>query len=293
MNQDDGTYGVQGGPQDQDSTGRQQDLVRWNHGAVENPGGPSFPMGSEGGPLKPQKPPIPVRHNTLKIMLGAIAALLVISGALAFVAFGSHKTPVTVVTAASSSPVVETTAADPGLSPSPSLEVSDPPSDTADPFSTDTSISDSASDAVPSDTTVPSGSFSPVFGVQSLGGPVDGSVETGEDVHISNVDYPDSIGMYCPTSNLLDWNVAGFATFTAEFGIPDDARSATAITNTMTFTDQNGQRLGVAKTSIGQPAHVQFALKGATRLIVSCDRQGSNDSVNNVVALGNASVSTS
>jgi len=163
------------------------------------------------------------------------------------------------------------------------------------PSSTSATVGASGSDDPSAGAGLGGGTFAPPFGTQYLDYPADsvGAVSSKTDVTISNVDYPDNTELYCPTTGLDDWNVAGYATFTATFGIPDDAQYATGITDTMTFTDQNGKALGTATTTIGQPAKVTFPLTGVVRLVMSCARQGSNASNNNLVALGNASVSTS
>lgn len=274
-NDNGGAYGQQG-------DGEQHEIVPWEYGTVDTPVPQTqLPVGPE--LPKQQKPPMLVQRRTMSVMMGLIVVLLLVVGGLAFAVLGSSKSSAAAPSAVgiTSPPAVASTDALP--SPSPSLDVSVSPSDT---LATDTSTAD------PTDTSSPSAGFSAPLGSQPLGSPVDGEVDTGNDEHISNVDYPDSIRFYCPTSGLLDWNVAGFTTFTAVFGIPDDAQSATAIINTMTFSDQNGHQLAMAKTALGQPAQIQFALKGATRLIMSCDRQGSNDSVNNFVTLGNPLLSS-
>ena len=112
-------------------------------------------------------------------------------------------------------------------------------------------------------------------------------------MRISNVDYASGATFYCPTNGLIDWNVAGYSTFSTEFGIPDNAPYATGVTDTATFTDQNGRTLKVVTTSIGQPVAVSFSVSGVERLIMTCSRQGSNASANNQAAFGNALLSTS
>lgn len=288
-NDDDDAYDPQGGRKSPDTAGGQREIIPWQHGSVDTPlSQPRYPTGREA-----PKPPIPVQRRTLSIMMGTIVALLLVVGGLAFAALSSSNAPAAAAPSVSSPSPSTMGTTDAAANASPSPEVSVSPSgtfatDTSTPGSTNPSVTDS-----PSDTAGPSGSFSPPFGSQPLGDTVDGSVYTRQDEHISNVDYPDSVGLYCPTSRLIDWNVAGFATFTAVFGIPDDARSATGIINTVTFSDQNGHQLGVAKTALGQPTQIRFALKGAARLVMSCDRQGSNDSTNNFVALGNPVLSVS
>ncbi|HEU5354990.1 MAG TPA: hypothetical protein VFU65_11035 [Actinocrinis sp.] len=261
----------------------QHEIVPWEHSAVGRTVTPQpVPVGKA-----PPKPPIPVQRKTLMTMLTIIVVLLVVAGGLVFMELGSNKAPVAAVVVSTASTSAATTAPTDTVSLSPSPELSASPSD-----SPSASASDSASVSA-SDTGSSTGTFGPVFGSQPLGAPVDGDIYTQRDVHISNVDYPNSVAFYCPTSGMTDWNVAGYATFIAVFGIPDDAQSATGITNGVTFSDQNGHQLGTAKASIGQPAQVRIALKGATRLLMTCDRQGSNNSTNNYVALGNASLSTS
>lgn len=258
------------------------------HAGIDVPVPPT-PLPVPAGP-----PPIPVRRSILLTLLTILIVLLVAVGALIAVVLG-HSNKALATTTSTSSPTSTTASAIDSSSAS-----SDPsagstagagssPSDGAS-----AGPSPSADSASPSTDVTPSESFSPPFGTQYLTGPVDGSgVGTNVDVKLSSVDYPNSVNFYCPTNGLLDWDVAGYSTFTTTFGIPDDAPYAAGITNTITFTNENGKTLGSATTTVGQPAKVSFALNGAVRLVITCTRQGSNDSADNVVALGNAEVSTS
>ena len=151
--------------------------------------------------------------------------------------------------------------------------------------------SSASASAQSTDSSQPSTAFSPINGTVYLPAPVDGSVDTKIDVVISNTDYPYSTRFNCPNQSAVDWNVAGYSTFTTTVGIPDSAQNATGVTITMTFADQNGKVLSVSKTSIGQPATVRVPLAGVERLTMSCNRQPNNSY--NYVALGNASLSGS
>ena len=249
------------------------------------------------------RPPVGVvvRRRRLALLYGLIALLLVVLGGMAYAMISNnHKQLVAVDSTTSATPSAQASPADSGSDASD--DASSSASASGDPAASDsaspgTSASDSSS-ATSTDTSTaddPSSAFTPPYGTEYLPSPVDGAddVSTQEDVHISDIDYANSSTFYCPTSGLIDWNVAGYSTFTAEYGIPDDAQAATGITNTITFTDQTGKTLDVQTTSIGQPVKISFSVSGVDRLIMSCARQGSNNSTNNVVALGNASLSTS
>ncbi|HEV2634029.1 MAG TPA: hypothetical protein VGX23_02710 [Actinocrinis sp.] len=241
-------------------------------------------------------PPVLVKRRTLSVLLCLLLVLALAVVGLLYTTL--NKGTKTLVVAGATSPSASPT----------DTAASDPSTPTAGPSSggspgTAPTNTAATADASPAATGTDGGalvvgpggsSFAPPFGTQYLGEPIDaaGGVDTKTDVTISNVDYPDSTEFYCPTTGLDDWNVAGYSSFTATFGIPDDAQYATGITNTVTFSDQNGKTLGTATTSIGQPAKVSFPLTGVVRLIVNCARQGSNASSDNMVALGNASVST-
>jgi len=247
------------------------------------------------------RPPVGVvvRRRRLALLYGLIALLLVVLGGMAYAMISNnHKQLVAVDSTTSATPSAQASPADTGSDAtddaSSSASASGDPA-TSGSASPGTSASDggSATSTDPSSSDDPSSAFTPPFGTEYLPAPVDGDVYTQQDVHISDIDYANSSSFYCPTSGLIDWNVAGYSTFTAQYGIPDDAQYATGITNTITFTDQNGKTLDVQTTSIGQPVKLSFSVSGVDRLIMSCARQGSNNSANNLVALGNASLSTS
>ena len=245
-----------------------------------------------------------VRRRKLALLYGMIALLLVIVVGLAYAMMSNqHKQLVAVSSTDSATASSQPSATDTGSGgaddPSSSASASGDPgtSNSASPGASGSA----GSSASPTDTSGAAeaanatAGFTPPFGTEYLPAPVDGgdNVTNGQDVHISDVDYANSTTFYCPTSGLIDWNVAGYDTFSAEYGIPDDAQAATGVTNTITFTDQNGKTLDVATASIGQPLKISFSVSGVERLVISCARQGSNDSANNLVALGNALLTTS
>ena len=232
--------------------------------------------------LQAARPPMDIvliQRRRMALLYGLTALLLVVVGTLAFglISDQSHELLAAQPTSTAASSV------------QPSATYSGPASVGAI-VSDDSSVTSTDATAV----SEPSSGFTPPFGTEYLPSPVDGdgNVSVQEDVHISDIDYANSTTFYCPTSGLIDWNVAGYGTFSAQYGIPDNAQDATGVTNKITFTDQNGRTLDVATTSIGQPVKISFSVSGVDRLVMSCARQGSNDSTNNLVALGNAQLST-
>lgn len=257
-----------------------------------------IPSGQPNLPV-PRPLGIVVRKRRLALLYLMIALLLVVIGGMAYALIANRSTTVAAASStgspsASSQASATETATDATDGPSPGGSASGGPgasgSATAGPSDGGTASSADALGPAAQGT-----GFTPPFGTEFLPAPVDGdaNVDPGQDVHISDVDYANSVTLYCPTNGLIDWNVAGYHTFSAEFGVPDNAQSATGVTNTVTFTDQNGKALGSATTSIGQPKKLTFSVTGVDRLIMSCARQGANNSANNQVTLGNALLSTS
>jgi len=242
-------------------------------------------------PLEPVPPKtIAVRPKVARAMLLALFLLVVLVAALLYVVLKpTDKT----APAAAGSPSPTSASASASASASPSAVALPSPSG-ADSASASADATSSAS-GQSTDSAAPGTSFTPINGTVPLGSPVDNGdgVSSNVDVSISNVDYPNSVTLNCANSATTDWDVAGYASFTATLGIPDTARGATGSTITMTFANENGQTLAVAKTSIGQPANVRIALTGVHRLAISCTRQSSNGYGYNQVALGNASFSGS
>jgi hypothetical protein len=225
---------------------------------------------------------------TLVVLLALVAGLLYTilkSPAKTAVVAATSSPSASVSASASASTAAATSSPSAGSVPSPSAGVGESGSAAAT----------SSASAPSTESSQPSASFSPINGTAYLPVPVDGGgyVDTKVDVVISNVDYPYSTRFYCPNQTAIDWNVAGYATFTANVGIPDNAPGATGSTVTMTFADQNGKVLSVSKTSIGQPSSIRVPLAGVDRLTMTCNRQANNGSYVNYVALGNASLSGS
>lgn len=257
-----------------------------------------IPSGGSRLPV-PRPMGVVVRRRKLALMYLVIFALVVVVAAMAYMMMTNKNNQLATVSSNSSrtasaeaSATSTGTGTDSSASPSSSgvAGASNSPGSSASGSASDGSSATSAGATV---TTGGGAGFTPPFGTEYLPAPVDGDVYTHVDVHIDNVDYPTSSSFYCPTSGLIDWNVAGYKTFTAEFGIPDDAQSATGVSNTVTFTDQNGKALGQSTTSLGQQTKISFSVAGVDRLIMSCARQGTNNSTNNLVALGNAMLATS
>jgi hypothetical protein len=128
----------------------------------------------------------------------------------------------------------------------------------------------------------------PPQGVTYLESPVDsdGDTSTGEDVQISGVDFPNSVIQGCPTGDVVDWDSAGYTTFTAMLGIGDDQGAATGETATVTFLNEDDGQLRQAKISLGHPERVDFSLQGAVRMKITCT-VAPNANVFSI-ALGNA-----
>jgi hypothetical protein len=252
-----------------------------------------------GGSRLPVRRPtgVVVRRRKLALMYLVIFALVVVVAAMAYVMVTNKSNQVAAVSSNSSrtaSAQDSATSTGTGTDSSPSSSgvagASNSPGSSASGSASDGSSATSTGGTAATDGGT---GFTPPFGTEYLPAPVDGDVYTHQDVHIGNVDYATSSSFYCPTSGLIDWNVAGYKTFTAEFGIPDDAQSATGVSNTVTFTDQNGKTLGQSTTSLGQQVKISLSVSGVDRLIMSCARQGTNNSTNNLVALGNALLATS
>jgi hypothetical protein len=239
-------------------------------------------------PLEPAPPrTIAVRPKVAQAMLLALFLLAVLVAALLYVLLKPGDKTTTAASTGSPSPTSASASVTPSAVALPSASGAESASASAD--------ASSSASGQSTDSAVPNSSFTPINGTAPLGAPVDNGAEvsTNVDVTISNVDYPNSVTLNCANSATTDWDVAGYASFTTTLGIPDTARGATGSTITMTFANENGQTLDVAKTSIGQPANVRIPLTGVHRLAISCTRQSSNGYGYNQVALGNASFSGS
>jgi hypothetical protein len=257
---------------------------------VIRPGEPLEPVQVEVRLPVPVSAPTPpgtmvVRRRTLLYLILILLVLLVL---LALLVYAKVIRP---QTASATASATSSASAGTSASPSPTAAATTPAPGASTPAGTPTA-SPAASGAAGSGAAVPpGGTFSPPNGSQDLGNPVDGGVNYPMDVAINAVDYPDSVTFGCSTSGLIDWNVAGFATFEAYVGIPDNAQNATGVTDELVFKDENGKTLDTVKTAIGQPQQVSFSIAGVDRLAVSCVQQGATSSNGNVVALGTASMS--
>jgi len=244
------------------------------------------------GPIEPAPPrKIAVSRTTARWVLLTLIVLLALVAALLYLLVKPASKAADAADSAKSTPTATAVAATASAAPSVSASPTTAPGG-ASPAASDGATAGPSASAQDLASSTPNPAFSPINGTLYLPAPVDGSVETKVDVLISNVDYPYSTRFYCPTNNsTLDWNVAGYSTFTTTLGIPDNAQGATGATLTMTFSDQNGKVLSVNKTAIGQPATIHIPITGVERLVVTCNRTANNGSGYNQVALGNAAVS--
>ncbi len=240
------------------------------------------------GPVEPAPPQkIAVSKTTARWVLLTLVVLLALVAALLYLVVKPATKPA--ADASNTKPTATAVAATASAAPSDSPSPTTAPGGASPAASGDATPSTSAQVSVSGS---PNPGFSPINGTVYLGTPIDGSsVDTKIDVQISGTDYPYSSRFYCPNSYPIDWNVAGYSTFTTTLGVPDNASGATGATITMTFSDQNGKVLSVNKTAIGQPATVHIPLSGVDRLVISCNRTANNGGGYNFVALGNAAVS--
>jgi hypothetical protein len=72
--------------------------------------------------------------------------------------------------------------------------------------------------------------------------------------------------------NELVYDVAGYTTFDATFGVPDNASNGTGNSATITFYKDGGStRLGNSVTvALDAPAHIDLNLQGSSQLEISC-----------------------
>jgi hypothetical protein len=169
---------------------------------------------------------------------------------------------------------------------------------TFSPSASPNSITQSIAASTPSDsspviqTPSPSTDTTPPQGVAYLGPPIDsdGGTDTGVDKVISNVDYSNSTTQSCPTDGAVDWDSAGYSTFTAMVGIADDEGDATGETATVKFLDEDNGQLRQVKVSLGDPEKVTFSLDGAVRMEITCTASPGS-AYDFDVTLGNAAFS--
>jgi cytoskeletal protein RodZ len=230
-----------------------------------------------------------ISRRTVAIFLAILLVLAIAVVALLYATL-THNNPGSAAAALRSTATQSPTPTDQGVAtrPSPSLDTTTPATAPSSGSGTFSPTATPASTSAPEQAiTTPSGVLPASGGPAYLGAPVEGSgtFQVGQDVQISQVDYPQSVIFYCPNSG-IDWNVAGNSSFSATFGIVDGATSAVGAVDTIKFTDENGRVLKVLKTQLGQPQKITFSLKGIQRLVMTCTRVGPGN-VNNV-ALGNA-----
>ncbi|HET8659202.1 MAG TPA: hypothetical protein VFM55_09415 [Micromonosporaceae bacterium] len=82
-----------------------------------------------------------------------------------------------------------------------------------------------------------------------------------------------SVTWYCmyPTSSYIEWNVAGYQTFTATLGIADDTSDAFGAIASMTFYDEDGRQLTKPiDVRMGHPQPVRIPLAGVVHLRLTC-----------------------
>ncbi len=181
-------------------------------------------------------------------------------------------------------------------SPSPDAATKSPPSSPVPSAPTSPSGSPLLSNSpAPPSSSVPTLPYGQVSSSTYLSAPVDANGGVDEnwnsDEQISGKDYPDSSIFSCPLSQdeELDWNVAGYDTFTAMVGIADSESNAVGKTSDVSFLDQNGRVLGRASIYLGHPESVNIALHGAVRMSVGCAASPSNQG-DFMVTLGNGAL---
>jgi hypothetical protein len=185
---------------------------------------------------------------------GAFTALRVVSDDAAVAA-----PPVPVVT----EPTVAPVAALPSEDPTPTETAV--PSDLASP--SDASTDPDATDPtdIPSDT--------PATKYLDTEDALDGGFDANA-VTFSAQRYPRGVSFYCDTDtqSRLQWDVAGYAHFTAVAGIDDETDGAFGAVVDMTFYNQDGHQLlpKPVEVSVGHPKKVSLDLSGVVSLRMTC-----------------------
>ncbi|MBM0259259.1 hypothetical protein [Micromonospora sp. 4G55] len=90
---------------------------------------------------------------------------------------------------------------------------------------------------------------------------------------LSGQPYTNSAEIACwyPTSDPVEWNVAGYQKLTATLGVDDNAEQPSGRTAQFFFHDQAGRTLRApVEVAVGQPKSVSIDLKGVVRLRVNC-----------------------
>jgi len=203
-----------------------------------------------------------IGFTVIAALTGTPADLELLDGTTTAVA---ASTPTTSPTAANPLPVGPTSTPEapsptPPVSPSSSAGPSDTvgPSGSADPSS---EPSDVTSTPAPAATTY-------LDSLDQVNG-----YDYAQPVGLNGVRYPRSVGFSCQraTSNYVQWSVAGYKTFSAMAGIPDDASNAFGGIAEMIFYNQDGTQLAKPfDVSLGHPLQVTLQLNGAVQLRVTC-----------------------
>jgi hypothetical protein len=100
-----------------------------------------------------------------------------------------------------------------------------------------------------------------------------GSYHDAGAITFSGKRYPRSLKMGCQsaTSNYLEWNVAGYQTFSATFGIPDSVSDAFGAVAELIAYDQDGHELTKPiDVSLGHSQQVTIPLTGVVHLRLTC-----------------------
>ncbi|MEV6843942.1 NPCBM/NEW2 domain-containing protein [Actinoplanes sp. NPDC051411] len=185
---------------------------------------------------------------------GAFTALRVVSDDAAVAA---PPSPVVTEPPAATEPTVAPVAALPSADPAPTDDAASP----SDPeTSTDSDVTDT-----PSDT--------PATKYLDTEDPLDGGYNANA-VTFSAQRYPRGVSFYCysDTQSRLQWDVAGYAHFTAVAGIDDETEGAFGAVADLTFYDQDGHQLlpKPVEVSVGHPKKVSLALNGVVSLRMTC-----------------------
>ena len=157
-------------------------------------------------------------------------------------------------------------------SPTPAVMPSPPSPDASQSASTDPGAGGSGSSTDgPTDTGTPV-PMPGVTGYLDTIGSVNGYYDHGPTT-LSGARYPRSLTMECAdaTQNYIEWNVAGYRTFSSTLGVSDDASDAFGGVAEMIFYDQDGRQLEKPyELSVGHQQKVLIPLKGVVHLRVTC-----------------------
>lgn len=204
-----------------------------------------------------------------RFLLILIAAVLVLVGAVAALALSRPSSTSAAQSGPSSSQATTTVTTATSAATSEAATTSDSP--IAGGVTSSDTVSGGPDGATSAGPAVSGGSIpnAPAF----LGDPVDGGGDVGtqQDVTMSGISYPNSTEVYCPPDrDLIDWNTAGYSSFTAVVGIGDSEPNAAGSTATVTFSDQDKHQLGSVVVAVGHPKSVNIDVKGAARMEVAC-----------------------